>query len=79
MSESLAFKERPSLGHGFYLLLIETDYKTSLSRVESLSEATKTDLFENKMYFLSLPSGPISVITYLSTPRYYCVFNLSII
>ena len=42
MSESLAFKERPSLGHGlllFIIYLIETDYKTSLSRVESLSEA----------------------------------------
>ena len=42
MSESLAFKKRPSLGHGLlllFLLLIETDYKTSLSRVESLSEA----------------------------------------
>ena len=41
MSESLAFKKRPSLGHGllFIIYLIETDYKTSLSRVESLSEA----------------------------------------
>ena len=42
MSESLAFKERPSLGHGLfiiYLLFFETDYNTSLSRVESLSEA----------------------------------------
>lgn len=43
MSESLAFKERPSLGHGLllfiYLFDLETDYKTSLSRVESLSEA----------------------------------------
>ena len=51
MSESLAFKKRPSLGHGLllnYLLLLlfiiwfETDYKTSLSRVESLSEAIKS-------------------------------------
>ena len=49
MNESLAFKERPSLGHGLFIiylfiylfiyLLFETDYKTSLSRVESLSEA----------------------------------------
>ena len=41
MSESLGFKERPSLGHGllFYYLLFETDYNTSLSRVESLGEA----------------------------------------
>ena len=46
MRRSLAFKERPTLGHGFiylfiYLLLFETDYKTSLSRVQSLSEAIK--------------------------------------
>ena len=41
MSETLASKERPSLGHGFIIiyLFIETDYNTSLSRVESLSEA----------------------------------------
>ena len=44
MSENLAFKERPSLGHGFiylFILFIETDFNTSLSRVESLSEAIK--------------------------------------
>ena len=45
MSESLAFKKRPSLGHGLllfiYYYLFETDYKTSLSRVESLREAIK--------------------------------------
>ena len=46
MSESLALKERPSLGHGFIIFIIiiiyylfETDYNISLSRVESLSEA----------------------------------------
>ena len=46
MRRSLAFKERPTLGHGllfiyllFIIYFIETDYNTSLSRVESLSEA----------------------------------------
>ena len=43
MSESLAFKKRPSLGHGCGFVVVvcglQTDYKTSLSRVESLSEA----------------------------------------
>ena len=43
MSESLTFKERPSLEHGCGFVVVvcglQTDYKTSLSRVESLSEA----------------------------------------
>ena len=67
MSQSLAFKERPSLGHGFilfiyylfiYLLFIETDYNTSLSRVQSLSEAIingygtqEDDTFGNRLTF----------------------------
>ena len=46
MTESLAFKERPSFGHGylFILLFIQTDYKTSLLVFRVLSEANRNKI-----------------------------------
>ena len=41
MTENLAFKERPSFGHGLFIIIIilQSDYKTSLLVFRVLSEA----------------------------------------